>query len=68
MIDLKNYKPKPHPLRKVFKKHKIRQVVLAQALETHESLLSRWLCGHVPPPEDIEQKLNECARQLEGDY
>ncbi|MFH0813127.1 MAG: hypothetical protein V2A69_09880 [Pseudomonadota bacterium] len=62
---LTDFEPTPHPLRDVFKRHKIRQVTLGRFLGVPLGTLTLWLNGYAAIPPDVEKKLRLAAERLE---
>lgn len=63
---LKGLNPPPHPLKAVFKKHRIAQWKVARVLGISQPWVNLILNGFVIPSNEYEAKLKELAEQLEG--
>jgi len=70
MLDLQQYQPTPHPLKKKFQHLKISQIVLSNFLRdrlqihTSHSRVSHWLNGYDPMPKHVEMALQNLAVQI----
>jgi len=70
MVQLSQYQPKPHPLKKEFQHLKISQIVLSNFLReqlqihTSHSRVSHWLNGYDPMPKNIEIELQNLLSKI----
>jgi hypothetical protein len=70
MLDIQQYQPKPHPLKKEFQRLQISQIVLSNFLRkqlhirTSQSRISQWLNGYDPIPEHIETELQNLLSKI----
>jgi hypothetical protein len=64
-INLTDFQPKSHPLKSVFKRQGVPQIVLSRFLGVSLAQLCFWLNGYRPMPEHAERSLSELVEQLE---
>jgi hypothetical protein len=65
MIDLKKFRPTPHPTRKIFRRHGIPLSAVSQAVGKSYGYLSNILAGNQPATPEVDAKLRELAASLE---
>ena len=63
-INLADFEPKPHRLKPLFQRSRIRQIVLAKFLAVSQSQIAQWLNGYREMPEDVERRLIALTRQF----
>ena len=63
-MDLQEFHPSPHPLKKIFEQHRISQIVLANYLQCSQGRVSQFLCGYSHAPAHVEAKLQKLAKHL----
>jgi hypothetical protein len=66
-INLDQFKPQPHPLRALFRKHGVTNIMLANYLGKHVGYLISMLSGYFPMSKPVLAKLETLALQLESE-
>jgi hypothetical protein len=67
MLNLKEFKPVPHPSAPIFQKHKIPRSAIAEALGLSYSYVCNLLTGVRKSTPTVDSKLRELADQLESE-
>ena len=64
-IDIEQFRPKPHPYRELFKKHRICIATVANYLGMHPSYITNIMAGHARMTKPVMEKLQPLVEQLQ---
>jgi hypothetical protein len=56
-VELDRFRPRPHPFRAFFLRHRIPQIVVANYVGCSQSTISQLLRGYRPMPPEVEDRL-----------